>query len=423
MNSSAKKYLFYCLITLLSGCKASDQFEGFSYDPPGVTVTTDKMISPQHRRTIGINKTGIWVSNEFEGARLNDFYRVNDTLYRAVIKPENYPINNSPWYAFKVWADTAKQVWLELTYEHGDHRYYPEISRNGRNWTSIDSSAYRPDTLSGTARIRLTLGPETLWVSGQEIITGQDIHQWMNEMAAHAFITFDTVGYSHQNRPIEKMTVTEADEDQERGVVLITSRLHPPEVTGSLACAAFIERIAGNSGLAGRFRQRFEVIAFPLANPDGTNNGHWRHNAAGVDLNRDWSDFNQPETRAIRDHLLATVKPDSLRTVYYGIDFHSTNEDILYPINKEIETFPDDFTFTLLDSLLPAFPEINFKVEPFDTTSPIVKNWIFHTFGADALTYEVNDDAGREKLKAVARKAADLMMEMLLEEQQAFRNE
>ncbi|MDX1618575.1 MAG: M14 family zinc carboxypeptidase, partial [Balneolaceae bacterium] len=130
---------------------------------------------------------------------------------------------------------------------------------------------------------------------------------------------------------------------------------------------------------------------------------------------RDWTDFNQPETRAIRDYLLREVKTDSLRTVYYGIDFHSTDENIFYPINRSIDTFPDDFSFALIDSIQTAFPEVDFAVEPFDTSSPITKNWIFRTFGADALTYEVNDDADREKLRSVAQKAADAMMRMLLE--------
>ena len=35
--------------------------------------------------------------------------------------------------------------------------------------------------------------------------------------------------------------------------------------------------------------EKFRVLAFPLMNPDGVDLGHWRHNAGGIDLNRDWS--------------------------------------------------------------------------------------------------------------------------------------
>ncbi|MDX1618543.1 MAG: M14 family metallopeptidase, partial [Balneolaceae bacterium] len=390
MNLTVQRYLLAFVAVLCAGCSASKEFQGFSYDPPGATVTTAKEIVPQHRRTIGVRETGVWVTNEFKGARLSDFYRVNDSLYRAVIRPENAPINNSPWYGFKAWSENPRQVWIELEYEEGEHRYYPDISRDGRSWSPIDSAAYRSDTLAGTAKLRLNLSSDTLWVGAQEII-GQNIYDWWaSNLGEYPFVRRDTVGFSHQGRPIEKMSITQASDGQKRGVVLITSRLHPPEIPGQMACFAFLERITAFSELATLFRNQFEVIAFPFANPDGADNGHWRHNAGGVDLNRDWTDFNQPETRAIRDYLLREVKTDSLRTVYYGIDFHSTDENIFYPINRSIDTFPDDFSFALIDSIQTAFPEVDFAVEPFDTSSPITKNWIFRTFGADALTYEVN---------------------------------
>ena len=34
----------------------------------------------------------------------------------------------------------------------------------------------------------------------------------------------------------------------------------------------------------------------------------WRHNANGVDLNRDWTAFTQPETQAIKNYLEVQVK-------------------------------------------------------------------------------------------------------------------
>src|SRR5699024_12275600 len=109
-------------------------------DPEGTTNTTDKEIELQPKRTIGINKDGVWISNEFNGARMNDFYKVSDSLYRVVIEPERHPVNNSPWYAFKIWSDTAKTVRVQLSYKHGQHRYTPNLSRDGQHWHSIDRS-------------------------------------------------------------------------------------------------------------------------------------------------------------------------------------------------------------------------------------------------------------------------------------------
>jgi murein tripeptide amidase MpaA len=264
--------------------------------------------------------------------------------------------------------------------------------------------------------LRLDLDQQPLWVSAQELRTVKSFNQWADSMAQQSFIQQETVGYSHQQRPVKRLNITNVPQSQERGVVIITGRLHPPEVTGNMACIAFLEEISSDTDLARRFRRQFEVLAYPFANPDGVQNGHWRHNAGGVDLNRDWISFNQPETRSIRDDLLEQLHSKSNKEVYYGIDFHSTDENIFYPINRDIETFPDDFTYRWIDAIKADFPDITFAVEPFDTSSPITKNWIYKTFGADAVTYEVDDRADRQKLDEVSRQAARLMMQMLLEE-------
>ncbi|HBQ61210.1 MAG TPA: hypothetical protein DD671_16725, partial [Balneolaceae bacterium] len=65
-----------------------------------------------------------------------------------------------------------------------------------------------------------------------------------------------------------------------------------PEVTGYRSSLYFLEELASDSELAARFRQTFVIKAFPLLNPDGADMGHWRHNAGGIDLNRDWENFN-----------------------------------------------------------------------------------------------------------------------------------
>src|SRR6056297_823797 len=176
-------------------CSSSAEFSGFSYDPEGSTITTDKEITPQHERTIGISAEGVWLSNEFPGARMNDFYKVNDSLYQVVLEPENHPVNNSPWYSFKAWADTAKTINLRLQYRHGDHRYFPEISYDGARWMPIDSTSYVEDTLQGTATLTLDLSQKPVWISAQELLTVDDYAAWADSLSKKAFVRQDTAGY------------------------------------------------------------------------------------------------------------------------------------------------------------------------------------------------------------------------------------
>lgn len=405
----------FLLISLLWGCSTSEEFSGYSYDPKGVTETSDKEINPHYTRVIGVDNGKIWVTNDFKGARMSDFYQINDSLFRVTIKPERDAINNSPWYAFQIWSTQPDTIHLQLNYEHGDHRYIPKLSKDGRHWQPIDSANYSADTTRGTATLSLNLERNPLWISAQELFTWDDYNTWADSLAEKPFVSRDTVGFSHNDRPIIKLNISGTNPNQKPGVMIITGRLHPPEVTGAVGAKVFINELTADTELARDFRNNFEVWAYPFANPDGVQQGHWRYNARGVDLNRDWKHFNQPETRAIRDDLLA-LTDDSLRKVYYGIDFHSTDENLFYPINREIKTFPDDFTYSWTDSLKKEFPDYPMRVEPFPPNSPITKNWIFHTFGADAVTYEINDESPSDSIRTVTRSSARIIMKQLLEE-------
>lgn len=408
-------FIIIALALLVWGCASSEDFAGYSYDPEDVTETSDKETTPHYIRAIGVDDGNIWVSNDFPGSRLSDFYQVNDSLYRVTIKPERNKINNSPWYAFQIWSTEADTINLQLNYMHGTHRYIPKLSNNGRQWQPIDSTNFSVDTTKGTATLSLNLDRESLWVAAQELFTQEDYKQWIDSLATKSFITRDTVGYSHNDRPLLKLHITETKNDEPRGVVIVTGRLHPPEVTGALGTQVFLNELASDTELASTFRNNFEIWAYPFGNPDGVQQGHWRYNAKGVDLNRDWEYFRQPETRAIRDDLIS-LKDDSLRTVYYGVDFHSTDENLFYPINRKVKTFPDNFTYQWIDSLKKEFPDYQMRVEPFPPNSPITKNWIYHTFGADAVTYEISDNASRDSMKTVTRESARIIMEQLLDE-------
>ncbi len=405
--------LIVCSFALAS-CKSTEKFSGFTYDPADVANTHTKAMQPQHKHTIGISSPGVWVSNEFPEARLSNFYQVNDTLYRVVIKPGRAEVNNSPWYAFKIWAKTDTTVWVQLTYKHGSHRYIPKLSRDKEHWQRIKPSHYHVNGRTGTALLHLHLTKQPLWVSAQELIDQHWFSQWADSMAQKPFITQDTVGYSHENRPIRRLKISNVPAITKNGAVIIVSRLHPPEVTGNLACFAFLKTIASDTELARRFRKHFEVLAYPFVNPDGVQDGNWRYNAGGVDLNREWKNFYQPETRSIRNDILKNIKENPYAKVYYGIDFHSTGANIFYPLKRNVKTFPYHFTYQWVQQIITDFPETTFSVQPFDPSAPITKNWIYHTFGADAVTYEVSDHANRKKLKTIAKQSANLIMKGLL---------
>ena len=82
------------------------------------------------------------------------------------------------------------------------------------------------------------------------------------------------------------------------------------------------------------FLRRYQLLVFPILNPDGVDLGHWRHTAGGIDSNRDWAYYNQPEARQVADYVVQKARKNEAEVVL-GMDFHSTYYDVYYTPDKE----------------------------------------------------------------------------------------
>ena len=406
-----RKYaiLIFTSAVIFSACHSAKRTAQIDYLQPD--ATKDKPLTIQKKRTIGFENSGVWVSNQFAGGRLNDFTRVNDFVFTALIKPENAPVNNSAWYAFKIWGNSPKTVSVKLTYDDGDHRYHPKISGDGEHWQLLADQFYSEDTATGSATIRLNISPDTLWIAAQELFTSKDFEQRIAAFAEKPFVQKSVLGNSKRGKTIHKLEITEA-ENPSRYVAII-SRQHPPEVTGTYALMAFLDALCDDSPLAQRFRREFSTIVIPLMNPDGVDNGHWRHNAGGIDLNRDWMYFNQPETRLASNEFLK-IKNDPAKQLYFFLDFHSTQRDVFYTLDKNLETIPPQMTDTWLAEVQRRLPAYKVVERPYGTESPVSKSWFYITFQVPSITYEIGDDTPPETTRQVAGVAATVLMEQLL---------
>ena len=152
-----------------------------------------------------------------------------------------------------------------------------------------------------------------------------------------------------------------------------------------------------------------------MLNPDGVDWGHWRHNARGVDLNRDWIQFNQQETQVARRYFLE--KAEELGHPIYAIDFHSTQIHLMYPIDTSVPLQGPSISTPWFENLLDPNTGYPFEVaiEPFDTSGPVAKNWFWREFGIDALTYEVSDSSTTMQNDQAGTIAAESLMKLLLD--------
>ena len=418
MNKLFTALLFFLTFSGFSQT-TKPKFEGQSASSTGKVDTRNHAIIPQWRgqQTLG----NITFDNDFAGARLNGITQDNDTLYTAIIVAENYPINPSPWYAFKVTSKTPKTIWVHLTYLNAKHRYFPKISRDGKTWQVVDSTDcilvkdpqaknqnFQDNALSESAFLRISVDNKTTWVAAQELMTSSIVTDWSKGILKNKFVSSEIIGKSPQNRPFQCLRIGEDQSDSK--IMIVIGRLHPPEVTGQFALQAFVESLCMDSETARKFRKEYTVYVVPMMNPDGVDNGHWRHNTGGIDLNRDWEDFNQRETQIVRDFLRKKLT-GTQRKLYFGIDFHSTWDDIFYTNITEKPTNMDGLIKRWFESLEQTIPDYKVNARGSKPTSGVISKAFFNReFNAEALVYEVGDNTSREFTRLKSKTAAEKLM-------------
>jgi len=394
-------------ITFLFSCSSIKLKEHVFPEP---VDTSPIPIEMQEKRSI--THDDVTVDNLFDGARMNDFVRINESTYRVVVSPENFPINGSAYFGFRIKSDTKRDIDLEISYTKHNHRYVPKLSYDGINWSAMDSMSF--DTLKGSqlATLRLSIDERPLYVCGQELMTSSNAKSWSDMISKYSGTKQEVAGKSRLGRDILFIDINEKPV-KEKEAVVVFSRMHPPEISGYMAMQSFVETIMDDSELSQLFRERFRILVYPMINPDGVDLGHWRHSAGGVDLNRDWAYYRQTEVKVVAEHVLKKVKEDKNKVVL-GLDFHSTQKDIYYTLTDNRPSSIFGFKDIWLESIDDTYPDYTPIDGANDLNKPITKGWFYLQFGAEGITYEVGDETPRDFVKSKGATAAKEMMKLLV---------
>jgi len=302
------------------------------------------------------------------------------------IDPENKPINPSPWYAFRVTPKTDEEIKIIMRYSDAAHRYRPKTSTDGKAWALVTEDRVKERRKGKKVVFKLAGAKEAYIVAAQEIILDKDYRVWRAKIAAETEIELEEIGQSIEGRSLVALKSHPKNDEDLHEHVLFVGRQHPPEVTGALSMFQFLETVFGDSDLAKNFRERFHIFAVPILNPDGVANGHWRHNMNGVDLNRDWGPFKQPETQSIKKYLdeIDAAENSKLMLMF---DFHSTRRNVFYTQASDETTDPDQFTEKWLEGAKERLDGKDFeRAERPANDMTTSKQYIFRRFGAPAVT-------------------------------------
>lgn len=329
------------------------------------------------------------------------------------IAPEFAPINPSAWYAYRITTDstTTRSVTITQRYLHGQHRYRPWTRKPGGEWQLLPDEAQTLSADRATFEFTVEIPAEGLEVAAQPILNVADSQYWSGQLAeSHGLQTHELLrtglGLS--------LNLYDSATPNSNGMILLLGRQHPPELTGAYAYQDFVERLFEGDELAQQFRQNYRLVLVPMVNPDGVELGHWRMNRGGMDLNRDWGPFTQPETRAIAEWLEQANRHTPFILL---LDFHSTWNDVLYGQHLADSPIPTGFNqawYEAISSRLgneaPAWSGQN------NPGLPTAKSWARRLYGVSAITYEVGDRTARNLIQHKARVSAEELMRVLLDQ-------
>jgi len=313
-------------------------------------------------------------------------------------------INPSPWFAFRITSDTARSIALTLDYTDYEHRYPPLTSVDGKVWTPLPDERITLNEKKGRAVLRLDIPAGPILVAGQPIVTSKAGVAWTRSALIGKGFNEVRYGTSLQGRPLVGFVAGDGPT-----MIVALTRQHPPETSGQDAFRAFVEELTGRQDEAARmFRQLHRIVLAPMPNPDGVDGGYWRLNAGGVDLNRDWGKFTQPETQALSAFILDQAKG---RNVVSMMDFHSTFKTTIYapPLTSASPTI--DFLRALklyFDSAMTPSPEWSYAHNANGGTS---KGWALEALKAPGITVELWDMIPVSDARAIGKAAADALIE------------
>ena len=364
------------------------------------------------------------VHDDFVAGRMGECEVVSANEFVLKIDPEDAPpINPSPWYAFRV-QRLANEPSVQFTITYADdykHRYTPKISIDGLTWREIPPSELQSQQEDRIV-ISVSSSDPVFTISAQPIIEETWYRQWYQELQdLWPAIEMSVIGYSVERRPIHAIQTNPGAPY----FVLLLGRQHPPEVTGAIAMRRFVNQLfvarahsCSTDANSCSFFRTHNIVIVPLLNPDGVAAGHWRHNMGSVDLNRDWGEFIQPETRAVLQLVNGLVSVNEKPRVM--LDFHSTRRSVLYTQTDEDVTHPRDFARRWLDRASQLAPTHTLTRAPREVSDLATsKNYFFRRFGVPSITYELADTADEEFIVESSDAMATALIDILMSDDES----
>lgn len=239
-------------------------------------------------------------------------------------------IPGNAWYAFLVGVAAtdgprdielcwpAVKPWSASDYNNSES--FAEVLDRAIFMDRSDGQWRRIEQVTRTdagAKITIPPGPADRRLAAGMPVTPRDLDETLSFARASKGARVEQIGLAPQGTPLHAI-VLDGCEDA-AGTFVISAHQHFSEWAGVRMIDAMLHHLLDEPcQRLGRYRWIF----YPCINADALAHG-WRgdpHRTAGINLNRDWERFQQPQTQAVRDHLLAEL--DNGPPLLHALDLH-----------------------------------------------------------------------------------------------------
>ena len=311
-------------------------------------------------------------------------------LINGKYDPEN-PIDvtlepSANWYYFRMTGVAGKQIYLTLK-DNGVAR--SSFSYDGETWEHLPLAEFQ------RRRLDKRFTRDTVFIALYNPYTYSYLQERIKTWTEHPDVLLDTIGFSHEGRPLQLMHITDLSVPAEKKARLwIHARQHPSETPSSYLVDGLVDYLLCDTPQARSLRQQLDTYVLPFANPDGVANGLSRCNAIGVNQEINFGrseDSTVVEVRAIKRKLEELTRE---RPFDFVINSHSQlSESATFWMHKGSTTTPSFFrklwAYTgLVSSLNPCIRPLDMNFS--DMAPRYVEGWIWDRFGENtiALTIE-----------------------------------
>ncbi len=253
------------------------------------------------------------ISSAFDGGNIRVAAIEGNRVDLEIVKDNRS--NFYQWFYFRLMGAAGQPVELrilncqESAYPHGWPGYRACMSHDRDYWERVDTS-YE----DGVLTIRTTPATNSVWFAYFAPYTMERHHDFIASVTAHPAVEHRSLGQTLDGQELDYLKVGTGPLQ-----VWLYARQHPGETMAEWWMEGALEKLLDDADpVSRRLREKATFHVVPNMNPDGSQRGHLRTNAAGINLNREWhepSAQRSPEVLYVRNEMDKTG-------VHFAMDVH-----------------------------------------------------------------------------------------------------